>query len=137
MKHLHLILVLVLLALPLAAQSSNPSLDFAFEQWRSNGPEPFAKALYGANAESAKQLSAQLAPMVRLRGEYQGYEVISRTKIGQKLERHIIVIHFEHAPLFMRLDLYEAAHARFFLPALVSREASDILPLDILSVAGK
>lgn len=125
------------LALPAFAQVAAIDMDFAFHQLKTNGSEPFAKALYEANPECIKPLVAQLSPLIKDRRGYIGYEELSRARLGKRLERVVYAIHFENGPIFLRLDFYDNGSQRICLPAVVSREASEVLPFDLISAAGK
>ena len=119
------------------AQSSGPNLDFAFEQLKTNGAEPFAKYLYEANPENSRAVAAQLSSLAKGKGDYLGYEVISRVRLTKRVERVTIVINFETCPIYMRIDLYDSIKTKLCMPAVLSREATDILPFDLISAAGK
>lgn len=137
MKRRFLALLFLVSGFALRAQSSEPNLDFAFEQLKTNGAAPFAKVLYEDNSEEARQLTKHLAPMIESSGEYLGYEILSRRSIGRRLERLVLVAYFAKRPIFLRMDLYESSSTKLCLSTLISREASELLPFDIISATGR
>ncbi len=137
MKRRFLAVMFLVSGLALQAQSSELNLDFAFEQLKTNGAVPFAKVLHEDNVEEARILSKHLAPQIENAGEYLGYEILSRRSIGRRLERLVLVAYFAKRPLFIRLDLYEGSTTKFCLSTLVSRDASELLPFDVISATGR
>jgi len=137
MKRRFLAVMFLVSGLALRAQSSELNLDFAFEQLKTNGAVPFAKVLYEDNVEEARILSKHMAPMLENVGEYLGYEILSRRSIGRRLERLVLVAYFAKRPLFIRLDLYEGNPGKLCLSTLVSREATELLPFDVISATGR
>jgi len=137
MKRSLFLVMLFLSGLALRAQSSDLNLDFAFEQLKTNGATPFAKVLYDSDLDGVKSLSKTMGPMVEASGDYLEYEILSRKPIGRRLERWVLAIHFSKRPLFLRLDVYETNISKICLSTLVSREASEILPFDMISATGR
>lgn len=119
------------------AQMGEPDLNFAFSQLKSNGPVPFARALYEADQDAADELVSRLVPMTKHVGEFTGFEIVSRKFLTKRIERVVVAIYFERRPVYLRVDYYETAKGRVCLPAAVSREAADVLPFDLISAAGR
>jgi len=137
MKRSLFLVMLLLSGLALRAQSSDLNLEFAFGQLKTNGATPFAKALYEADLDGARILSKTMGPMLESCGDYLEYEVLSRRSIGRRMERLVLAIHFSKRPLFLRIDLYETNTSKICLSTLVSKEASEILPFDVISSTGR
>jgi hypothetical protein len=110
--------------------------DFSFSQLKGNGVIPFANSLY-QDPGNASQLVSRLSPLVQGAGEFNSYEVVSRRYLTKKIERVIVVLYFERLPIYMRIDYYDTSKGRICLPASVSKEASDILPFELISASGK
>ena len=137
MKILRLLPLFLVFALRLPAQSAESDLNFAFSQLKSNGPVPFARALYAGDTDSAKQLSERLGSLTGNSGDCFGYEVVSRKFITKRIERFVVAIYFEKFPVYLRIDYYDTTKGRICLPASLSKEASDLLPFEIIAAAGK
>jgi hypothetical protein len=129
-------LVIFLLSPGLRAQSHHDNLDAAFAQLKGNGLSPFARVLY-EDSDSADNFVRRLSPLVSNAGDFFGYEIVSERRITQKITRVVIVIYFDKSPVYLRLDYYETPKGRICLPALASKEASDILPPDLIAATGK
>jgi len=136
MKKSRLFCALLVCAFGVSVLQAQAELDFAFSQLKGNGAVPFANALY-QDPDNAQRLANRLAPLLQGAGEFSGHEVLSRRYLAKKIERVVIVLYFEKFPVYMRIDLYDTARGKVWLPASVSRDATDILPLEIISAAGK
>lgn len=119
------------------AQQTDNRLDFAFAQLKSNGPGPFARALFDPNPGAARQLETQLSPLVANAGGYIGYEVLSHKPLTRRIDRNIVAIYYEKGPVFLRIDSYRSSDQRIFLPAFVSNDADKVLPAEMLEVTGR
>jgi hypothetical protein len=137
MKTLRLLLLGLVIAACAHAQNAGPDLDFAFSQLKGNGPVPFARALYDTDQENARQVVSQLSPLLAQSGDFFGYEIVSRKFLTKRVERVVVVIYFERFPLYMRIDYYDTPKGRICLPASFTKEASAILPFDLISATGK
>ena len=131
-----LFFLVLLIGTGLRAQSHQDNLDAAFTQLKGNGLTPFARVLYD-DLGNADNFVRRLSPLVSNAGDFLSYEIISERRLTQKITRVVIVIYFEKAPVYLRIDFYETPKGRICLPALASREASDVLPPDLIAVAGK
>lgn len=136
MKKITLCFALLLFATRALAASGAVDLDFAFSQLKGNGPAPFANALY-QDRDHAQRLVSRLDPLIQGAGQFNGYEIISQRNLAKKIERVVLVLYFDKAPIYMRIDLYETTQGKICLPAIVSKEAADVLPADFISAAGK
>lgn len=119
------------------AQQTDSRLDFAFAQLKSNGPGPFARALFDPNPAAAHRLETQLTPLVANDGGFIGYEVLSRKPLTSRIDRIVVAIYYEKGPVFLRIDSYRSSEGRIFLPALVSDDADKVLPAETLEVTGR
>ena len=137
MKTLTLLLLILAIAVRANAQPSEITLDSAFSQLKGNGAAPFAKALYESDQENARQLVSQLSPLLTQAGEFFGYEIVSRRYLTKRVERIVIAIYFEKFPVYMRIDAYDTPKGRIFLAASCNKEASALLPFDLISASGK
>jgi hypothetical protein len=136
MKNHALLFLILVLGTRVNALAGEIDLDFAFSQLASNGSTPFARRLYD-NPENAKQLVSRLDALMPGAGTYVEHEIVSQRFLTKRVERLIIAIYFENFPIYLRIDFYETAKGRICLPATVSKEASDILPHDLIAAAGK
>lgn len=135
MKKNFLLFIVLLCGTRLAALGE-AELDFAFSQLKGNGIVPFANSLY-QDQNSASQMVNRLGQLTQGAGDFNSYEVVSRKYLTKKIERVIIVLYFDRYPVYMRIDYYDTPKGRISLPASISKEASDVLPLEIISAAGK
>ncbi len=136
MKKIHLLSAVLFCGFAVSLLKAEPDLDFAFSQFKGNGATPFVNALY-PDPESAQKVMTRLTPALQGAGEFTGYEIVSRRFITKKVERVIIALYLEKYPVYMRIDLYDTARGRVWLPAQISKEAVDVLPLEIISTSGK
>ena len=136
MKKNPLLLVLFLLGTLVSVRAAEVDLDFAFTQLKGNGSIPFARAIYD-DANIADKLASHLGPLIEGAGDFSSYEIVSRRFLTKRIERVIIAIYFDKYPVYLRIDYYETAKGRICLPAIVSKDAADVLPHDLISVAGK
>lgn len=136
MKKIALLIISLSFCVSAFPQAGANDLDFAFSQLKGNGPASFANSLY-QDGDNARQLTNRLNPLMQGVGEFNGYEIISRRFLSKRIERLIIVLYFERFPVYLRLDYYDTTKGRVCLPANVSKEASDILPYDLISTVGK
>lgn len=136
MKKIHLLCAVLFCGLSVSALKAQTDLDFAFSQLKDNGAIPFANALY-QDPESAQKVITRLTPLLQGGGAYYGYEVVSRRFVTKKVERVILALYFEKFPVYMRIDLYETPRGKVWQAAQVSKEAMDVLPLEIISATGK
>ena len=137
MKSVCLLCAALLFASRAFAQAADPVLDAAFPQLKGNGPVPFSRAVYEGDTDNARQLAAQFNPLLAQSGSFVGYEVVSRKFLTKRVERISLAIYFENFPVYLRIDAYESPKGRIYLSANVSREASGILPFDLISATGK
>ena len=135
MKKIHRLFVVLLLGTSLTAFAEG-DLDFAFSQLKGNGPVPFANSLY-QDPGNASLLIDRLNRLVQGAGDFNSYEIVSRRYLTKKIERVVMVLYFDRFPLFLRIDYYDTPKGKICLPANVSKEAVDILPLDLIAAAGK
>ena len=129
-------LLILLLGSRLHGQIHQDNLDSAFNQLKGNGLTPFARALY-EDTDSANNFIHHLDPLMRGAGEFLDYEILSIHPLAKKINRMIIVIYFEKFPMYLRLDTYDTPKGRIYLSPLASKEASDVLPPDLIAVSGK
>ena len=132
-----LLLLLVALVCRAHAQSGGPDLDFAFSQFKGNGPIPFARVLYDTDPDNARLVVNQLSPLLAQSGDFFGYEIVSRKFLTKRIERVIAVIYFDRFPLYMRIDYYDTPKGRICLPASFTKDATAILPFEMISTTGK
>ena len=137
MKIPAIVLLLALAVARMPAQNVETDLSFAVSQLVGNGPVPFARALYPVDDDSYRQLADRLTAITRDAGAAIGFEILSRRLIAQKVERIVIALYYEKRPVYLRVDSYSSPKGRIFLPALVSREAIDVIPLDVINTSGK
>ncbi len=129
-------LAIVTLAVATTGLSAAPLYELAFNQLKGNGVIPFSRTLFSDDSMRADALRAEIEPLVRMVGTYEGYEALLQTKLSERVERQIFVLHFEKAPLFLRLDLYTPERGARYVSAKVSVHASEILPEALLRQAG-
>jgi hypothetical protein len=137
MKYVRLILLFGFVVLARAsAQTSEIDLTFAFNQLRTNGPTPFARVLYPEHGDSARSVAAKLTQLTTDAGPFNGFEIVSRTRLTSRVERLTFALYFENYPVFARIDYYASEKHPHFLPAVFSRYANDILPFNLTATAG-
>ena len=136
MKKIHLICAVLFCGFSVSALKAQTDLEFAFSQLKDNGAVPFANALY-QDPENAQRVITRLTPLLQGGGAYNGFEVVSRRFITKKVERVVLALYFDKFPVYMRIDLYDTPRGKVWQAAQVSREATDVLPLEIISAAGK
>lgn len=136
MKKICLLAAVLFFGFRAFAAGAEIDLDFAFNQLRGNGAVPFANALY-QDPENAQRLIARMSPLLQGGGEFYSYEIVSRRFLTKKVERVVLALYFERFPVYLRVDFYDTFKGKICLPALVSRDATDVLPLEIISAAGK
>ena len=136
MKKICLLAAVLLFGFRASAIGAEIDLDFAFNQLKGNGAVPFANALY-QDPDNAQRLATRMAPLLQGGGEFYNYEVVSRRFLTKKVERIVLALYFERFPVYLRLDFYDTFKGKICLPALVSKDATDVLSLEIISAAGK
>lgn len=137
LRLLRLLLCFSLLAAPgfAASEKAAVDLDFAFDQLKANGPGPFARALFRSQRDE-QSLTAQLEPLVREAGIFLDFEVLSDRPISRRVNRVIVVLHYETKPLYFRFDRYKGSFETLPQAPRLSDDAKDILPHDILAQVG-
>lgn len=136
MKKICLLAIVLHFGFRASALGAEIDLDFAFNQLKGNGAVPFANALY-PDLDNAQRLVTRMSPLLQGGGEFSGYEIVSRRFLTAKVERVLIALYFERFPVYLRLDIYSTLKGKICLPAVVSKDAAEVLPLDTIASAGK
>lgn len=102
------------------------------EAYQVNGPDALLRTWYGVDeqdkiADIRKRLSAETQNL----GEVVGTEVFAPKDLGKHIQRVYGVIYFRSRPIWIRGEFYSIAGQSGFLSIEFSRNADDILPLEI------
>lgn len=114
------------LVAPLPAQDSE--LGFAVVQLGTNGPQPFARALFESNPTLAQRVATELATLTKDAGALLDSDLVARTELTPRLTRLVIALNFQHYPVFVRLDHYRAQDRTHFIAARLTREWDELFP---------
>lgn len=127
-----LLLVLFIIAMGRAAADGVDAFRDGLQAFQLNGAEALLRTWY--NTQDQTQIDAvriRLSKVTKGLGEVVDTEVFAPKSIGKHIQRLYGVIYFSEHPVWVRAEYYSIAGRNGFLSIEFSREANDILPLEI------
>ena len=102
------------------------------EAYQVNGPDALLRTWYGSEEQDQiNDVRKHLLTTTQELGEVVGTEVFQPKNLGQHVQRVYGVIYFRKRPVWIRGEYYNIAGQSGFISIEVSRNADDILPLEI------
>ena len=132
------IIALFFLALAVRCVAADGVAAFrnGLQAFQTNGPDALLRSWYDSNDQAKiETIRARLVKATQGFGEVVDTEVFAPKSIGKHIQRLYGVIYFSEHPLWIRAEYYTINGRGGFLSMEFSRDADDILPLEI-GVAG-
>lgn len=127
---------LLLLLLGLVQSALAEGIDVfrtGLEAYQVNGPDALLRTWYGEGQDRARidKVRGNLVNATADLGEVLATEVFLPKNLGKHIQRVYGVIYFRKRPVWIRGEYYSIAGQSGFISIEVSRNADDILPLEI------
>lgn len=131
MKKLLLVLGL-LLATPGFASEGLDTFRAGLQAFQTNGPEALLRTWYQQDEqEKLSGLRRRLNAMTEHLGTVVDTEVFAPKDLGRHVQRLYGVIYFQKRPIWLRAEYYTIEGRGGFISLEFSKEASEILPVEV------
>lgn len=127
----YLVVLFALLASPLFGEGIDV-FRTGLDAYQVNGPDALLRTWYSLDdVERINQVRKTLLAATHDLGDVVETEVFQPKNLGRHIQRVYGVIYFRRHPVWIRGEYYSIAGQSGFLSIEVSRNADDILPLEI------
>lgn len=115
-----------------AMGSSDATLDAGLKACEVNGIRPCLRIWYPDHPDWVNRFDDGIRDKTRGLGDIIGTEVVTSQPLSSRVVRYYIVIYYEQAPLWLRIDRYTVGIKLRYLPLNFSLQPEDILPADLV-----
>lgn len=115
-----------------AAGSRDATLDAGLKACEVNGIRACLRILYPDRPEWVSRFEDGIREKTQGLGDITGTEVVTSQALSSQVVRYTVVVYYDQAPLWLRIDRYTVGIKQRFLPLEYSLKPEDILPEDLV-----
>lgn len=116
----------------LAAGSRDATLDAGLQACEVNGIRACLRIWYPDRPEWVTRFEDGIREKTLGLGDITGTEVVTSQTLSSQVVRYYVVVYYDQAPLWLRIDRYTVGIKQRFLPLEYSLKPEDILPEDLV-----